>query len=653
MCSYLFCCGFKPPYVILYPHQELIITRSGPDVIMRLHPKNKAHNKHAEEPVSFKKMPAADKVTGITLMLMAAIIPLIVKYAELPVGPDQNLLITATEKSIDMFSYYKSVFIFIGSCILLLCLLCYTFSKSMKSLYNWSKMLSSPFSVGFAVFLLAIIASSIFTKYRYTVIYGISERYESVFMLLSYLVIFAAAFLFTRSAFQCRFLVCGLLFSCFIIGLIGTFQFFKMDFFMTETASKLVIGFDTKLRLTSPFTKDHLSYTTLYNPNSVGSYTALMLPITVLGAVYHNRGIVMRIWFAACGMVTLFTAIGCNSSGGLAGSGVSAVVLMITFIYLMYKGNKLTGKKIFIGIFAGLAVIILIVQFIGPVRSRLYLMSYKLLSLDADHFFQDMHVSGGTVDIATANGDIRFVKSDGLIVSIDGNAPLTPVSTDESDINNSVINSFSVPGFGDFIVEEITGAFMFRMIDISFLFCYDEYNNVMPLSKMMKPIDISKPVNAFGFDGAELWGSGRGYIWSRTLPLLAKRWVLGSGPDTYILEFPQDDIVGKVRYLGNPYIIVDKAHNIYLQTGVNTGVPSMLALMFIFAWYIITNLISVLKGPAPNEEKWLFGMRIAIMAGVCGYAVASMTTDSTVSVSPVFWMVLGIGAALQRRLARE
>ena len=628
---------------------------------MRVQSKHMA-NKYAE-PNNFKQMTDVDKATGITLILIAAIIPIIVKYALVPVGPEQNIFFNPEEKAADMFSYYKSIYILISSGILFLCIIGYRFSERLSYLYNWKNLLKNPFSISFIVFLLTIVISSIFSEYQYTVTHGIYERYESAFILLSYLVIFAAVVLFARSAFQFRFLLCGLLFSCLIIGLIGTFQFFKMDFFMTEIANQLVLNsenFKNGVRLTTPFPNQ--SYTTLYNPNSVGSYTVLMLPITALGAVYYNRGIIMRIWFIICGAVMLFTAIGCNSAAGIAGLVVSAVVLFVVFVHYSYKKGYL--KKLLLGVSAGLAVVIIAIMFISPIRTRLLSVSKKLFHWSSaansnlnpgasSNFFTDMGITDATVEIKTANGSIFLAnKSESLLVSY-GDSVLTPVSTEENAENYSVIHNYSVPGLGDFVIEEVSDAFALRMQNIAFLFGYDENKAIIPMSNLFQPIDINKPIETFGFKGMESWGSGRGYIWSRTFPLLKNRIFLGSGPDTYMIVFPQDDIIGKVRYWGKPYIMVDKAHNLFLQTGVNTGVISMLALTFIFAWFIVTNFLLVLKGPAPAEEKWLFGMRVGIFAGVCGYMVVSLATDSTVSVSPVFWIVLGLGAALQRRLARE
>ena len=50
------------------------------------------------------------------------------------------------------------------------------------------------------------------------------------------------------------------------------------------------------------------------------------------------------------------------------------------------------------------------------------------------------------------------------------------------------------------------------------------------------------------FPGYEHLASGRGYVWGRTIPLFARYFLVGSGPDTFAIEFPQNDyeIIGDV-----------------------------------------------------------------------------------------------------------
>ena len=74
------------------------------------------------------------------------------------------------------------------------------------------------------------------------------------------------------------------------------------------------------------------------------------------------------------------------------------------------------------------------------------------------------------------------------------------------------------------------------------------------------------PVNAehIGFEGKEELGSSRGYIWSRTLPLLGNCLFTGFGPDTFTYNFPQNDVLAKYysyeQFNEGFYVTVDKPH---------------------------------------------------------------------------------------------
>ena len=47
--------------------------------------------------------------------------------------------------------------------------------------------------------------------------------------------------------------------------------------------------------------------------------------------------------------------------------------------------------------------------------------------------------------------------------------------------------------------------------------------------------------------GYEKLFTGRGYIWGRAIPLLKEHILVGSGPDTFVEEFPQQDYVMKAN----------------------------------------------------------------------------------------------------------
>ena len=157
------------------------------------------------------------------------------------------------------------------------------------------------------------------------------------------------------------------------------------------------------------------------------------------------------------------------------------------------------------------------------------------------------------------------------------------------------------------------------------------------------------PVNAdhIGFDGKERLGSSRGYIWSRTFPLLSKCLVTGYGADTFTYEFPQNDVLAKY-YSYEPfnegfYVTVDKPHNLYIQMFFSNGLIALIAFLGICVFYLVDCFrLYALRREYRAEQI----MGAAVMLGIVGYLAAGMFNDSTVHVAPVFWILLGTGAAL-------
>ncbi|MFR1908046.1 MAG: O-antigen ligase family protein [Clostridium neonatale] len=155
-------------------------------------------------------------------------------------------------------------------------------------------------------------------------------------------------------------------------------------------------------------------------------------------------------------------------------------------------------------------------------------------------------------------------------------------------------------------------------------------------------IDIEFP-ETFGFAGKEKLGSARGYIWSRSIPLLKDNLILGKGPDTFVLEFPQNDLIGKYYAYDTPNMTVDKPHNLYLQIALNNGLIALIAFLGIMLIYIVDSLkLYALKKEYGTSE--LFGAAISL--GVIGYLLAGVFNDSVISVAPIFWILLGVGVAV-------
>lgn len=163
---------------------------------------------------------------------------------------------------------------------------------------------------------------------------------------------------------------------------------------------------------------------------------------------------------------------------------------------------------------------------------------------------------------------------------------------------------------------------------------------------------LSDPVEAPRiklFDGRETFASNRGYIWSRPIPMLKDVLIIGYGPDNYPMVFPQEDYVGRfnVGNKGMLDIITDKPHNMYLQTAINTGVISLLALMFIWGMYLFDCFKLYIGG---NMESFVEYMGAATFLSITAYLVAGLFNDNIVSVAPLFWILLGMGIGINRMI---
>lgn len=139
-------------------------------------------------------------------------------------------------------------------------------------------------------------------------------------------------------------------------------------------------------------------------------------------------------------------------------------------------------------------------------------------------------------------------------------------------------------------------------------------------------------------------GTGRVYIWKKTLQLVEKKPILGYGLDNLPYYFPQDD-PAKNTGLGDPDIIVDKPHNNYLDYAFGSGIFALLAYLALLGGHFWQNIKLLRKGIF-NERRITLA---SLFAAWCAYLVQAVFNDSTIGVSTVFWLLFGLSVALLRQ----
>ena len=168
------------------------------------------------------------------------------------------------------------------------------------------------------------------------------------------------------------------------------------------------------------------------------------------------------------------------------------------------------------------------------------------------------------------------------------------------------------------------------------LFNFDITDKVTLVNHMGMPVYPEK-AKRIGFKGMEKLGSGRGFITASTIPLILKSPIIGYGPDSFLQVFNQDDIYTKMYVYGNPSELVDKPHNLYLLFAINFGVIGLVAFLFIVI-YLLVKAKKRYKDESLSKEA----LYVASIAAVVAYMGGGLFNDSTSSVSPIFWVLLGV-----------
>jgi O-antigen ligase len=164
----------------------------------------------------------------------------------------------------------------------------------------------------------------------------------------------------------------------------------------------------------------------------------------------------------------------------------------------------------------------------------------------------------------------------------------------------------------------------------------EQQKHVTPMQAKIK-VFFDKKIIEYG-----LLGSGRGYIYLRALEQrLTIHSMLGTGPDTFAIFFPQDDVLRS--HYGFPMTqLIDKMHSMFLQIWFNTGFISFAAFMVMLLLHFV-NSVQIFWNVRTQTTIEVLGL--GFFLGWAGFLGTSLFNDSAISVSPYFWAVFGASIA--------
>lgn len=574
------------------------------------------------------------------LYVVVMILPLITRYQEIYTGLGRFDWYPENAVSRDFFLYYKQ-WIFVLICAFITLIIIFRAILVKGSLKFHKVFLPLMIYTGL------VILSTVFSDYRIFGLKGMAEQFENVFSVVGYAIVAYYVWLVVETPSELRVLLHAFAIGSLILGLIGMFQSLGLDIFYTDTGKTLITGNKIDKNLITPAFEKARTYITLYNPNYVGVYT--VMTISLFSVLFlMSKKVSEYILYYLVILTSLFSLCGAQFKAGLVYLFVVLIVIAITL-----------RKQLLKRWYLGLAII------------ATFFIAFVVTNNVSNGAYTD-GIVGSFNQISTAKPSLESIDtgSEGVIVKFKGN--VVTISVDESrqlqvvDSNNQniglILQDYS-KGLSAYKIDDsrfediILISYDEGMESLDFYLCVNDtywgfwhnteedtylyYNRYGVLSPIITPKTAI-------FDGHESFGSGRGYIWSRTIPLLLKYPILGSGADTFIIAFPQHDFVGQSNF-GFAESLITKPHCMYLQIAVQSGVLSVICFLAFFVVYAIQSIKLYIKNNFHTIESKL---GLAFFIAVVGFLMAGVTNDSSICVSPVFWVVVGMGITANRMVKK-
>lgn len=145
-------------------------------------------------------------------------------------------------------------------------------------------------------------------------------------------------------------------------------------------------------------------------------------------------------------------------------------------------------------------------------------------------------------------------------------------------------------------------------------------------------------------DTEPIYGSGRIHIWTETLKVVPDNLWNGVGIDNFMYAFGEHKLLIDV----NSKLAVDKAHNEYLQKLVTEGMFSFVIYMVLIFMLFIKSLIKIFKCRGKNDTLFL-----SLFLAFIAYCVQAFFNISVITVSPLFYIVMGLLCSLIKKVENE
>lgn len=591
-----------------------------------------------------KKSKGTSSQSNYVLLLPAIfillILPLIVKNHQYDPKLNSFLWFSNTTSVSDIFLYYKQ-WVFVAISALMLSILI------VRHLILKEKLIYMKQLLPLIAYCVLIVCSFLFSRYKLYSLNGVYEQFENVFSLLGYLIVFYYILSIVNTTKHFEILTNVLAVGTLLIGIISILQALGYDVFSSLKFNKLVFGPNVTMDQIHNLSSSHQAYATLYNPNYVGSYTILTVPLFAVLSLYSKK-VSLRIFYTITLTISLAALFACRSKAG--------IICLIFCIFLLFILSFKVFFKNWYYILFFLIIAVAVFRYFDQQNNHIYSTSIKsafqIHKTDAP-VLQGMTTEPDGLKIHYNNHHIlAFINSEGNMEFTEKGKTLTyniPQVQDDAYLIELHDAAFHDLLFIRYLNTDDGIEFAVLYNEKRWYFSYDKNEATYLYYNRCNKFSPITEAETCLFEGYESFASSRAFIWSRTLPLLKNHFFLGSGPDTFVFEYPQYDFVAFNNFGYNDSLIT-KPHSMYLQIGVQTGVLSLLCFIIFYLRYMMQSLRLYWNFKSKDSISCI---GFATFLGTFGYMLIGFSNDSSITVAPVFWVILGIGFTINQILIKD
>lgn len=263
----------------------------------------------------------------ILIILISTILPTLVFRKVLILDGEWFEYWTGSYSYVDYFYFYKAILlVFITVTAVFLSII---YSKKEN---DFCKKQGVNFFI--ILYITTSILSVLFSNNKFISLYGFVEHKEGVLILFSYIYIFVISISNSYSNTQLKIVIGAIVLGAIIISLIGIPQYFGYDLFKTSFGGRLIYPSQYHdLADSRVFESIKYSiYTTFGNSNYVGSYMAMIFPIS-LGLYFFQSKPKNIALYGFLSLAFYMMWIGCKSRAGILGG----IIAIIVFFFILQK----------------------------------------------------------------------------------------------------------------------------------------------------------------------------------------------------------------------------------------------------------------------------------------------------------------------------